>query len=259
MRAGIWSGVAAACWVGVAAAQADPLATRKGLELGLQLSSYEYEEPDFAKLEGERIGLTAAYTFTGDNRLFSRIEGRFSYGELDYTGSGTQSGNPDQLFELRALVGRDYRTGGTVWAPYAGLGVRYLYNDGRGVTSTGYFGYRRESRYWYVPIGVTWRIPLGSAWVLAPQLEYDAFASGSQTSYLTDVDPAYYYDAHNRQGHGEGARGQLALEKGSWAFSAWFNYWHIQDSDVVPVSSTQAGLEPENYTREYGVELRYRF
>jgi hypothetical protein len=258
MRAGIWSGVAAACWVGVAAAQADPLATRKGLELGLQLSSYEYEEPDFAKLEGERIGLTAAYTFTGDNRLFSRIEGRFSYGELDYTGSGTQSGNPDQLYELRALAGRDYRLGGAVWAPYAGLGVRYLYNDIRGTSSTGAVGYRRESRYWYVPLGVTVRIPLGSAWVLAPQLEYDAFAGGSQTSYLTDTGIGFS-DANNRQGHGEGARGQLALEKGNWAFSAWFNYWHIQDSDVVPIGGGYVGLEPENYTREYGVELRYRF
>jgi len=258
MRTGIWSGVAAACWVGVAAAQTDPLATRKGLELGLQLSSYEYEEPDFARLEGERIGATAAYTFTSPSRIFSRIDGRFSYGELDYTGSGTQSGNPDQLFELRALVGRDYRTGRTVWAPYAGLGVRYLYNDGRGVTSTGYYGYRRESRYWYVPLGVTWRIPLGSAWVLAPQLEYDAFANGSQTTQLSDVSPSLP-DISNRQGHGEGARGQIALEKGSWAVSAWFNYWHVQDSELEPIGGGYVAYEPENYTREYGVELRYRF
>jgi len=259
MRAGIWSGVVAACWVGVAAAQADPLATRKGLELGLQLSSYDYDEPDFITIEGERIGVTAAYTFTSPNRIFSRIDGRFSYGELDYTGSGTKSGNPDHLYELRALVGRDYRSGRTVWAPYAGFAIRYLYSDLRGTTSTGRGGYQRESRYWYIPIGVTWRIPLGGAWVLAPQLEYDAFVSGTQTSYLTDVDPSYYYDARNRQGGGEGARGQLALEKGSWVFSAWFNYWHIQDSDIVPFSRIDAGFEPENYTREYGVELRYRF
>jgi hypothetical protein len=260
MRAKVWLGVLATCWAGAAVAQADPLETRGGLELGVQLSSYEYEEPDFAMLDGERFGLTAAYTFRNDTRLFSRIEGRFSYGELDYTGSGTKSNNPDELYELRALVGRDYLIGKTVWAPYAGFAIRYLYSDIRGFTSTGvHKGYRRESRYWYVPLGITWRIPLGDAWVLAPQIEYDAFANGSQTSYLTDVDPSYYNDANNRQGHGEGARGQLALEKGSWVFSAWFNYWHIQDSDVVPISIIEGGLEPENYTREAGVEVRYRF
>lgn len=259
MRAAIWSGVLATFWAGAAAAQADPLATRKGLELGLQLSGYEYEETSFAMLEGERIGLTAAYTFRNDSRLFSRIEGRFSYGELDYTGSGTQSGNPDELYELRALVGRDYAVGKSVWAPYAGLAIRYLYNDGRGTTSTGALGYRRESRYWYVPLGITWRIPLGESWVLAPQIEYDAFASGSQTSYLTDTGIPGFTDARNRQGRGEGARGQLALEKDSWVFSAWFNYWHIQDSDVVPIGNGYVGWEPENYTREAGVEVRYRF
>jgi hypothetical protein len=258
MRAAIW-GMLATCWAGVAVAQSDPLATRSGLELGLQLSSYEYEEPDFAKLEGERIGFTAAYTFTSEQRLFTRIEGRFSYGSLDYTGSGTQSGNPDQLYELRALVGRDYPTGKTAWAPYVGFAIRYLYADDRGTTSTGASGYRRESRYWYVPIGVTWRIPLRGSWVLAPQLEYDAFASGSQTSYLTDAGIPGFTDANNRQSHGEGARGQLALEKGSWVFSAWFNYWHIQDSDIVPIGGGYGAREPENYTREYGVELRYRF
>jgi len=258
MRAAILSGVLAACWAGVAVAQADPLATRGGWELGLQLSSYEYEEPDFAMLDGERFGLTAAYTFRNDTRLFSRIEGRFSYGELDYTGSGTKSNNPDELYELRVLVGRDYPLGKHVWAPYAGLAIRYLYNDIRGTTSTGAVGYRRESRYWYVPIGVTWRIPLGESWVFAPQLEYDAFANGSQTSYLTDTGIGFT-DANNRQGHGEGARGQLALENRNWAFSVWFNYWNIKDSEVVPIGGGFVGWEPENYTREAGVEVRYRF
>jgi hypothetical protein len=44
--------------------------------------------------------------------------------------------------------------------PYAGLGFRYLYNDLRGTSSTGAIGYRRESHYFYVPLGVTLRVPL---------------------------------------------------------------------------------------------------
>jgi len=259
MRAAIWSGVVATCWAGWAAAQADPLATRKGLEMGVQVSTYEYEEPALARLEGERLGLTAAYTFRNDTRLFSRIEGRFSWAELDYEGSGTKSDNPDQLYELRMLVGRDYPEGGKVWAPYVGLGFRYLYNDIRGFTSTNAVGYRRESRYWYVPLGLTVRIPMGGKWVFAPQLEFDAFASGSQTSYLTDTGIPGLNDANNRQGHGEGGRGQLAFESPRWAFSVWFSYWHIKDSDVVPIGGGLGGYEPENSTEEYGVEVRYRF
>lgn len=89
MRANIWAAVATAVWACAAAAQDDPLATRGGWEVGLQLSTYEYEEPDFALLEGERIGVSGAYTFLGKERFHSRIEARYSYGELDYTGSGT--------------------------------------------------------------------------------------------------------------------------------------------------------------------------
>jgi hypothetical protein len=54
------------------------------------------------------------------------------------------------------------------------------------------------------------------------------------------------------------------LEKDNWSFGAWTQYWHISDSDLrcaTPVvnNSCLAGKEPENYTRESGLELRYRF
>lgn len=45
--------------------------------------------------------------------------------------------------------------GNSVWAPYTGFGFRYLNNDSRGETSTGYWGYQRSSHYYYLPIGVT--------------------------------------------------------------------------------------------------------
>jgi len=88
--------------------QPDPLLTRRGWEVGGQVSKYQYEEPDFAKLTGERGGAVGAYTITNPNRVYGRIDGRVSYGALEYEGSGTMSAVPDWIFEVRAVVGRDY-------------------------------------------------------------------------------------------------------------------------------------------------------
>ncbi|MEX2240346.1 MAG: hypothetical protein WD775_06600 [Burkholderiales bacterium] len=251
-------GLVAAVWASPALAQRDPLATRGGWEIGLQGSTYEYEEPDFALLEGERIGATGTVTFLGPDYLHSRIEGRYSYAELDYTGSGTLRDVEDHILELRALVGRDYRAGPVVWVPYAGLGYRFLYNDLRGVTSTGARGFRRKSRYYYLPVGVTLRVPMSGGWVFAPNIEYDAFANGKQRSYLSDTGFGLN-DVTNRQDRGRGIRGELAFEGSRWTFSLWSHYWKIKDSDVQPIGAGLAGFEPANFTRESGLEVRYRF
>jgi hypothetical protein len=252
------AGLAAALWAGSALAQREPLATRGGWEVGLQAAGYKYDEPFFATLEGERIGVSGSYAFVGPDYLYSRLEGRYSYAKLDYTGSGTLSDVPDHIVELRAVAGRDYRAGRFIWSPYAGLGYRYLYNDLRGASSTGAVGYRRKSRYYYVPLGVAVRMPMGERWVFAPQIEYDAFANGKQRSYLGDTGLGFN-DVTNRQGRGRGARGQLAFQGPRWSFSVWSHYWKIKDSDIQPIGLGLAGLEPANTTRESGIELRYRF
>ncbi|HSG76308.1 MAG TPA: hypothetical protein VLA30_09240 [Burkholderiales bacterium] len=256
--AGAIAGLAAAVYTTVALAQRDPLATRGGWEVGVQAAGYEYDEPFFATLEGERVGVSGSYTFLGAEQLHSRLDVRYSYAELDYTGSGTLADVPDHILEARAIAGRDYRAGRFVWTPYAGVGFRYLYGDLRGVTSTGAVGYRRISRYFYLPLGVTLRFPVGDGWVFAPQLEYDAFANGKQRSYLGDTGIGYN-DVSNRQGRGRGARAQLTFEGPRWGVSFWTHYWKIKDSDIQPIGLGYVGLEPANTTHETGVELRYRF
>ena len=254
-------GFAAAAWAAAAAAQLPParapLATRGGWEAGAQVARYRYEEPGLMHLTGDRIGATGSYTGSNENGNYGRIEMRFSYGELDYQGSGTLSNVPDQLFELRALAGKDTRVGKMIWSPYVGAGYRYLYNDLRGVTSTGAVGYRRYSGYFYLPLGVTLRVRLNDAWVLAPQFEYDEFVRGTQRSYLADTGLGYN-DVSNRQRRGRGYRAQLMFEGRRWAFGPWLNYWNVKDSDLQPIGMGIGGLEPGNWTRESGVELRYR-
>jgi len=239
----------------------DPLVTRRGWEVGGQFADYHYEEPGLMKLTGGRAGVVGAYTFTNAARVFSRIDARTSYGSLKYesTGSGTLEEVPDWIFETRAVSGKDFLLGDRVsLSPYIGLGYRYLYNDLRGYSSTGAGGYRRASRYIYAPVGTTMRIHAGEHWVIAPMIEYDVFLRGRQYSYLSDIGPGFS-DVSNRQTKGMGYRAYLMIEKGRWAFGPWMHYWKIKDSEPTVDNFGRVLFEPENWTREYGVELRFRF
>ncbi len=157
----------------------------------------------------------------------------------------------------------DFLAGSSVsFSPYLGLGYRYLYDDARGYTSTNAAGYRRHSNYLYAPAGMTTRIHLGNRWVFAPTVEADIFILGKQKSQLSDANLGYN-DVTNTQESGNGHRVSLMVEKDHLAFGAWTHYWHVKDSDVQFAGVVQGRLrfarEPENYTRESGLELRYRF
>ena len=242
------------------AQSADPLATPAGWEIGGQLSNYRYEEPTLGvKLWGPRVGVTGAYTFVSAEHWFLKFDGRLAYGSLKYEGSGTQDSVPDSIFETRVVVGKDFLSGSSVsLSPYAGLGYRYLYNDSRGTSSTGAIGYQRFSNYLYAPVGLTLRAKIASQWVISPTIEYDYFIKGRQDSQLTDTGLGLS-DASNKQDKGYGYRASLMIEKGAWAFGPWIQYWRIEDSDIVPVGFGFGVQEPQNETREYGVEVRYRF
>lgn len=237
------------------------LLTQPGWEIGGQISSYHYEEPDIMKLEGGRTGFVGAYTLANPNRVYWRFDLRTSYGLLKYESAGTGSMDdvPDWIAEVRAVIGRDYlMSDGVALSPYIGFGYRYLFNDLRGYSSTGAAGYRRYSHYIYMPIGVTARFRIADAWVIAPTAEYDAFLGGRQVSKLSDTGIGFS-DANNEQDHGRGYRAYLMFESRRWTFGPWLHYWKIKDSDVVPIGFGFGAMEPENWTREYGVELRYRF
>jgi hypothetical protein len=258
------------------------LLTRSGWEAGLQASRYEYEEPNLpenslngggvtsVKLTGNRGGAVGAYTFTNAQRWFTRIDLRVSYGSLKYEGTGTQYGEKDWITEGRVAAGRDFLLGSSVsLSPYLGLGFRYLYNDGRGTATFNgktYHGYERYSSYVYAPIGITMRLRGGERWVFAPTLEYDAFIQGRQVSKLSDAGVVQVGsfvgtlpDAVNNQSNGYGYRAYLMFESDRWAFGPWLHYWSIKDSEVAEVTPNLGFREPANWTREYGVELRYHF
>ena len=239
---------------------ADPLLTRRGWEVGGQLSDYRYEEPNVgAKIWGPTVGITGAYTYTGAGHWFFKVDGRSAYGSLKYKGSGTLDSVPDWILETRAVVGKDFLPrSGVSLSPFAGLGYRYLYNDLRGTTSTGAAGYQRYSQYLYAPLGLTSRFNVNGQWVLAPTVEYDYFIRGRQKTQFADTGQGFS-DANNKQNKGYGYRLSVMAENGSWAFGPWMQYWNIEDSDIVPIGFGFRGLEPKNETWEYGLQVKYRF
>ncbi len=243
------------------------LATQPGLYVGVFSSRYKYMESvpgsdPFVDHAGWKKGAEAGYTHVflpGD--VFVRAEGRFSHGAVNYSSAnGVALNQPENEWEVRGLAGKDFVLDTFCLSPYAGFGFRGLYNDARGAASISGHGYRRESRYQYIPVGFTHRFGLGEQTRLATNIEYDFFTGGTQRSDLSDADPAEG-DVLNHQHSGEGVRGSLLLEMAGWSAGPWFSHWRIGKSDLVPIPGAPGlGLEePDNKTTELGFKIVRNF
>lgn len=256
----------------------DPDKSYNTSELGLEFNRYRYDEPVFDLVtQGNLFGLYVNYTarpakgeaLYDDIVDMYRAEVRFNYGLVDYKSapSGELEDNQDWAVEARLLAGKDLMVTPDVRVtPYIGFGYRYLNDDSAGrATSTGAIGYERESRYYYIPMGVEFTTKISDSWMVSPALEYDYFIQGEQLSYLSDVSWVYP-DLRNKQRQGLGFRGSLKfIQTGgaiNFVFEPYIRYWHIEDSEEATVAGPifiVTGLEPENNTLEYGVRMGAMF
>ena len=247
-------------------------------EIGFEFNRYRYTEPVFNLVDkGNLYGLYTNFTARPAKKdgLYEdiidmyRAEVRFNYGLVDYksSGSGTIDGDHDWSLETRLLAGKDYMISNeSRLTSYLGIGFRYLDDDSSGrATSTGALGYERESRYFYIPLGIELTTEIAQGWMVTPNLEYDLFIEGKQISRLSDVNSGFP-DIRNKQRHGFGLRGSIKFIKPcnpmSFVFEPYIRYWHIQDSDETTTAGSVfivTGLEPENKTVEYGVRLGAMF
>lgn len=187
--------------------------TQTAVDVGMQFSHLHYEEPEIdVTLDGLKYGFTASGTKVVHQDYFVRGEVRGALGDDDYKGSGTSKDLPGYLIDLRGVAGGDFPLGDRyVISPYVGVGYRHLFNDSRGVTSTGYYGYRRYSNYFFAPVGTTARMGLNDGSRLSMLIELDPLLWGSQTTNLHDVDPVLP-NVHNKQNDGFGVRGEFMYE-----------------------------------------------
>jgi hypothetical protein len=247
-----------------ALAQRGELATRTGNEIGVTASSYKYTEPGNISIKAAKVGFDYSGTYAIGSEWPNRNDGwfvrgdlRFATGKGDYSGiSGTLNNRPDWYYEIRGLIGKDFRFGDYTLSPYAGLGYRYLFNDLRGVTSTGAGGYRRESNYTTIPVGVTHKMNLANQAQLLTTAEYSFLARGRQESKLSDANPANQ-DVSHTQRSGYGLRLGTMVRFATWSVGPSLILWHVKESDRA--NNAPLTVEPRNNTYEIGVKALYHF
>jgi hypothetical protein len=236
-------------------------------EIGPEISFIEYKEPDIMNQKGIMFGIGATYSY--HNGVMIKVAGRYSYGQVNYEGTGTLNDIDDSIFEIRTLGGYDFKISNTFTiTPFIGLGYRYLKDDSSGkISSTGAQGYLRESNYYYSPIGIEAVYVFDKGWSAGVILEYDYFLKGMQKSSLSTA-IAGLNDVANNQNSGYGVRGSIIIRKQTerkfYAIEPFVKYWNIDQSDVQNLTYYGSytgiiGAEPNNQSTEIGVRFMIGF
>lgn len=254
-----------------ALAQPNQLKTQTEHSIALSIASYQYHEPGLMSSTGSKLGLEInTIKITRDN-LVVRGDFRYAGGTVDYSSvnTGSAGGEPDWYIEARGLLGKDFYTQGARLSPYIGLGYRYLFNDARGLTTTGHWGYRRESNYFYLPLGLIHHMVIKEHGALVSTLEYDQLLTGKQISHLSDGGTGYG-DVTNKQSRGYGVKLSILYQGNNWALGPYAHYWNIKESDWSPLyqngrpvfntyGQALGGVEPDNNTVEIGWKVTRKF
>lgn len=235
---------------------------------------HEYEEEVdgafFMENKGPFVSLRYGYNWKS-GPAFLRLTPSLAIGSVDYSSAGT--GEIDGVFNFtldgEIRVGAELAVSeNSYFVPWTGLGYRMHYDDKGGEVSTlGFFGYDRRSEYVYLPVGFFFSIPLSGDLVLEPEAAYKFLLKGTQTSYLSDFDPACR-DLENDQDSGYGVEASLGFRKaistgGNVTVGPFVRYWDVDDSDIEPIycggGIVGAAYEPANTTTEIGVRVRLSF
>lgn len=227
--------------------------------IGLEALKYDYKEPGLMQDKGNLYGLSGSYSYYYKPDIFFKGEYRWARGDdIKYksASSGTMKDIPSYVFELRVLYNQIFKVSPKMnLTPFAGYGYRYKDDDSRGVTSTGHYGYYRESKYHYIPVGLKSDYDLGKDMSITVTGEYDISLKGRQKSYV------YGYVDKHKQKKGYGARGEILFNKKMSDFvisvGPFINYWNIKDSEKNHyLNNLLTTWEPKNNTKEIGVKIK---
>lgn len=237
-----------------------------GLQWELGLTAYQetYREVGSG---GQRImqekaamaGVQARVTLPLNLQWSARLSAEYARGESKYTGSAWggsygslhASGIGREKIQAQAeILFRPPTWGATTLT--AGLLARRL-NDaldrlpaGYERTNTGYFG----------TLGVEQHIALSHGWALRPAIQYLHLLDGTQKA---DLDGGLRLK--QKKGHGWEASAtfqQLRADGSGLQIRPFWRYFKMGASETVDASSASY-IEPENSTRELGVDLRWKF
>ncbi|WP_233402751.1 autotransporter domain-containing protein [Marinomonas transparens] len=231
------------------------------VQLGIYTSIITYTEPSVMEEEGSLFGFIGRFS-SHKNGDFLSLEASYASGYMDYEGSGTIEDIPDEMLEIRGLIGRDLKISSNYrMTPYIGLGYRNLNDDSSGmVSSTLRYGYEREQIYLYVPFGLEFKRAslAGGGWTLSGRIEFDYLLEGKNKSY-TSVGGSDHNDLSFTQSEGYGNRISIGFTRTFGTGRAiiiepFYKHWDIARSTVDYDGDTPM-VEPYNYSREMGIAL----
>ena len=233
-------------------------------KIGYQLTHLYYSEENMDE-KGYLNGVHAELTFH-PGRTMIRIDGDYSGGNVDYdgqtwSGASLKTSGDDYLLNLRALLGFDLISEKNALTPYLGIAVRYWKDEQKSSSS-----YKRETWYYYSPVGLLYTYNSGSAFSFALQAEYDFFWQGKNKSALSDVNPGLNnVEMKQTQGYGVFISASFTYDFGMVGINLepFFQYWDIKESDSDNLyyygQFMTTVVEPDNDTKIWGVRVSAEF
>lgn len=224
------------------------------LIIGPELRHYKYEEPGFVTHDGFMYGGFAEYYYKFSNMSGGvGIGGNFLYGALNYDGGLCDTlGNcvpykattNDIIARLHSRLNIEANSNLSF---QAGLGLRYLNDQGQGV---GF--YQRTGLWFYFPVAAVVKIPLANKSNLKFNLEYDSIFSGGLRSNLSEVDSSYT-DVYKPQ-NGYGLIFSTSYDWSDYRITAFYESWSLNESAPVQ-SGGDTFIEPKNQSQSFGLQL----
>jgi hypothetical protein len=248
--------------------QFESLNGRLTMFLGMEFSNYFYKETGLMQETGIRHGFFTEFRLNDSisSNPFLALQLRYIGGAVDYNGKTSNdnlikiSGLRDYYLEGRLLRGTVLFKGKSFELhPYFGFGYRYLYDDL--VSTLCSCGYERLQRYIYLPIGINVVHNYRDDFAFSLNTEYDLFLWGLNTSgknLFGNVGTSF----HQYGGCGFRFSGEIIYKnngQSSIYLEPFFRYWDITTSEKIYsfVDDKQLCVyEPNNFTQEYGIQLK---
>lgn len=242
--------------------------------LGIERYTEKYHETvdgaSFMNEDARLTGITAGYHLYLTPLDALNVSARVDWGKSDYSSaSGTASGLVRQTYDLRATYSHDVALPYATLSPEIGLGYRSLQDH---LEDIGEGGYRRKSQYTYATLGLGAKVPLGANWAIRPKANFNYLLAGEQTSEMSESSTTWSCgDMSNNQKHGYGYEASIGLDRRMpgntmLTLTTFYRYWHLSKSDTSGFSCTSGpamvqytGYEPQNVTKEFGLNLSYSF
>lgn len=236
-------------------------ATQEGLSIGLQGARFEYDEPGVMTEKGFLWGGYGSFLSSRNAPMSVRAQAHFLVGQLDYDGAiyntsnGTttpyQTTTEDTVIETQLDAGIQVDSSAEFRVRlFGGLGYRFWQDRISGET-----GYRRETTYIYLPLGVEVLTVISPEMLLSFEAQYNHWLKGKNRSYLTDVNPSFGdYEFNQDTGSGFQLAGQFSLV---WPqlrpfFRLIYQSWDVEDSEIKFFPTTGGYLlEPKNSTQTF--------